>query len=393
MTASPESVARQYFQAINDRDVDAAVACWQTGGREVVHGVVDGPAPDTVRAFLSDLIEAIPDGRLELVALTTEDDRCAVQWSLHGTFGGPMNGYAPTGAHVSLVGCDILTVRDGAIVRNDAYNDTMTFARQAGIMPPAHSGADEAMRTLTNMRTVTRRRLAARNVEAVADGVWQLRGGMPGQIMNVYLIRDGNGVLVFDGGIKSMTAAVRAAAAQFGGITRTVLGHGHHDHRGVTAALRVPVFCHPAEVGLVEGDAGYCEYQIDRLRGPARYLLPRLLKRWDGGPVAVAGTLDEGDEIAGFRVVHLPGHTRGSIALWRESDGVALTSDCYYSISVETGLKCAPAVPHSAFTVDIEMARRSIRKLASLNPSVTLAGHGDALRGAVAEQLREAAER
>jgi len=286
---------------------------------------------------------------------------------------------------MNLVGCDILTVRDGAIVRNDAYNDTMTFARQAGIMPPAHSAADEALRTLTNMRTVTRRRLAAGNVEAVADGVWLLRGGMPGQIMNVYLIRDGHGVLVFDGGIKSMTAAVRTAAAQFGGATRTVLGHGHHDHRGVTAALGVPVYCHPAEVGLVEGDAGYCDYQIDNLRGPARYLLPRLLKRWDGGPVSK--TLEEGDEIAGFRVIPLPGHTRGSIGLWREYDGVALTSDCYYSINVETGLKSAPSVPHSAFTVDLDMARQSIRKLASLNPSVTLAGHGDPLRGAVTEQL------
>ena len=298
-----------------------------------------------------------------------------------------MNGYAPTDAPMNLVGCDILTVRDGAIVRNDAYNDTMTFARQAGIMPPAHSAADEAVRTLTNMRTVTRRRLAAGNVEAVADGVWLLRGGMPGQIMNVYLIRDGHGVLVFDGGIKSMTAAVRTAAAQFGGATRTVLGHGHHDHRGVTAALGVPVYCHPAEVGLVEGDAGYCDYQIDNLRGPARYLLPRLLKRWDGGPVAVSKTLEEGDEIAGFRVIPLPGHTRGSIGLWREYDGVALTSDCYYSINVETGLKSAPSVPHSAFTVDLDMARQSIRKLASLNPSVTLAGHGDPLRGAVTEQL------
>ena len=32
---------------------------------------------------------------------------------------------------------------------------------------------------------------------------------------------------------------------------------------------------------------------------------------WDAGPVAVARTLSEGDTVAGFEVVHLPGHALG----------------------------------------------------------------------------------
>ena len=32
---------------------------------------------------------------------------------------------------------------------------------------------------------------------------------------------------------------------------------------------------------------------------------------WDGGPVQISGTVSEGDEIAGFRVIHLPGHAPG----------------------------------------------------------------------------------
>ena len=51
--------------------------------------------------------------------------------------------------------------------------------------------------------------------------------------MNVYLVRDGDGVLLFDAGIRQMAGAVALAARQLGGLTRIVLGHGHADHRGV----------------------------------------------------------------------------------------------------------------------------------------------------------------
>src|SRR3954464_12748897 len=92
--------------------------------------------------------------------------------------------------------------------------------------------------------------------EPVADGVWVVRGGFPARTMNVYLVRDGDGVLVFDAGIVQMAPAVAAAGAQLGGITRVVLGHGHADHRGVAPALGVPVHCHPAEKADAEGDGG-----------------------------------------------------------------------------------------------------------------------------------------
>src|SRR3954467_7082391 len=75
-------------------------------------------------------------------------------------------------------------------------------------------------------------RLVASGPEPIADGVWIVRGGFPGKTMNVYLVRDGHGVLVFDAGIAAMTRAVALAGAQLGGITRVVLGHGHPDHRG-----------------------------------------------------------------------------------------------------------------------------------------------------------------
>ena len=112
---------------------------------------------------------------------------------------------------------------------------------------------------------------------------------------------------------------------------------------------------------------------------------------WDGGPVQIAGTVEEGDEIAGFRVVHLPGHAPGLIGLWRESDRLALVSDCFYTLDVETTRKGAPRVPHAAFNYDTEQARASIRKLAALDPATVWAGHAGPLTGDVAGQLERAA--
>ena len=130
---------------------------------------------------------------------------------------------------------------------------------------------------------------------------------------------------------------------------------------------------------------------MDQLDRHARVVLSRLLPTWDGGPVQVAGTVSEGDEIAGFRVIELPGHAPGLIGLFREHDRLALVSDCFYTVDPQTGIKGRARVPHPAFNLSTSQAADSIRKLASLEPSVAWAGHTDPIRGDVVAQLQQAA--
>ena len=129
------------------------------------------------------------------------------------------------------------------------------LARQLGALPPQGSATEERMAKAFNLRTRVKRRLAT-DPEPVADGVWVVRGGFPTKAMNVYLVRDGDGVMLFDAGIKAMTDAVAAAGASLGGITRVLLGHGHPDHRGVAPFLGVPVLCHADNRADAEGDGG-----------------------------------------------------------------------------------------------------------------------------------------
>lgn len=231
-------------------------------------------------------------------------------------------------------------------------------------------------------------------LERVADGVWLLRGDFRGA-MNIYFIEDGDGVVQFDAGTKSMRRQARAAAARLGGVKRVVLGHAHADHRGTAPYMGAPVYCHPDEVGDAESDAAIAPYfSLEQLPVAwVRRLYPFLLRRWDGGAVRVAGTVTEGDEVAGFRVVHFPGHAPGLIGLWRESDRVALVSDVVYL--VDSGrLKPLPegevSVPHPAWAWDHPRAQESVRKLAALEPLVVGAGHERPLRG---ENLRPGLER
>lgn len=389
-----ETVARRYFAAIDAHELDEAVALWAEGGRENVRGQVDVLAPEGVRAFIGEMLGALPDLKMEVVSTTTEGERCGVQWRMTGTFAGPGSfaGVAPTGSPIQLEGFDLLTVRDGLIESNDAFTDSMTFARLIGLMPPQGSGMEARMTRAFNAKTRLTSGLLAGEPGMVAEGVWTLQG-QPGRC-NVYLIEDEGGVTLFDAGPRTMTRAVAAAGAKLGGIRRVVLGHAHTDHRGSAPALGVPVLCHPDEVLDAEGSGGFRYWPIDLagLPFPLRQS-HRLLHRyaWDGGPVKIAGTLAEGDEVAGFAVIELPGHAPGQIGLWRESDRLALTSDCFDTVDM-WGRNHAAWVPPAVYNFDTEQARASVAKLAALEPAAAWPGHGKPLTGDVRGQLERAAE-
>jgi glyoxylase-like metal-dependent hydrolase (beta-lactamase superfamily II)/predicted ester cyclase len=393
-SSQAESVTRHYFEAIGAHDLDAAVAMWADGAREHVRGQVDVVAPEGVRAFIGDLFGALPDLTVEILSTTAEDDRCALQWRFSGTFAGPesFGGIAPTGAPIVLEGIDLLTVRDGLIQANDAFTDSMTFARQIGLMPPQGSTAEQGLMGAFNAKTRLTSSLGAGAAELVAEGVWVVQG-QPGRC-NVYLIEDDGGVTLFDAGARTMTRAVASAGAKLGGIKRVVLGHGHTDHRGVAPGLGVPVLCHPEEVEDAEGSGGFRYWPGDLagLPTPQRQI-HRLLHRyvWDGGPVKIAGTVSEGDEVAGFRVIDIPGHSPGLIALWRESDRLALVSDCFYTLDM-WGRASDPHLPHATYNYDTDRARASLRKLASLEPAAAWPGHARPVTGDVRSQLEHAAD-
>ena len=390
----PGSPARAYFESIRHGDSSPQQQAYAEDALINVHGVLEQAGKADLIAYFEGMWQAFPDFRFELLDLVEDESQAAARWRITGTFAGPgaFQGFTPNGARIDIQGVDVVTLRDGLIVRNEAYTDGTTIARQLGVLPPAGSPVEQRMTRAANLGTRVRRRFAGGEPEQVAEGVWRVQGGDPAKC-NVYLVRDGEGVLMFDAGARVMTPAVAAAAARLGGLTRIVLGHGHTDHRGTAPAFDVPVLCHPDDVVDAEGSGGWRYWDADlsflpRIHRPAHKLLHA--KVWDGGPVSISGTVSEGDEVAGFEVVHLPGHAPGMIALWRASDRLALSSDAFYTIDL-WGRDVAPQVPIAGYNLDTDGARASLLRLAALEPAAAWPGHAKPITGDVRAQLERAA--
>jgi glyoxylase-like metal-dependent hydrolase (beta-lactamase superfamily II)/predicted ester cyclase len=393
--ASSSVIAKRYFDALSQRDVEAAVACWKPGGLERLIGQAELTAPDGVREYFNGLFAAFPDFSFEVIDTTTQRQRCSVRWRASATFAGPgrFQGFAPNGRCIAIEGCDVLEVVEDQIVANTAYVDGSDVARQLGFLPPSGSTADARLTALANAGTHVKQALYGAEPEAIAAGVWLLRGGGPARHHNAFLIEDEGGVTVYDTGTHRMSGAIRAAAVRFGGIRRVVLGHADCDHRGGAAGLDAPIYCHPLERSAAQSPSPYRDYwNLSLLGGLSRHVYPRMLAAWDGGALEVSGTLENGDQVAGFRVLHLPGHAPGLICLYRDEDGLALVSDLLYTLNPETGFGNAAHVPHPAFNLDTNQAREAIRTLAAIGPKVVWPGHAKPVAGDDVElQLQRAA--
>lgn len=204
----------------------------------------------------------------------------------------------------------------------------------------------------------------------LAPGVWRLKQ-FPAPSVNVYLAED----VLIDAGTRWDRGRIFAEIERRE-LSLLALTHVHPDHQGVAKdvceARDIPLACHADDVDAMEG------------RRPVQEAAPnnpynRIIKRfWQGPPHEVGRVLGEGDEVAGFRVIHAPGHARGEVIYFRDSDRVAICGDVVRNMSYATGL---PGIkePPDIFTYDPSENRRSIRKLAELEPSLVLPGHGPAV--------------
>jgi len=204
----------------------------------------------------------------------------------------------------------------------------------------------------------------------LADGVEQLVG-FPPNIVNIYLA---DGVLIdagtrFDQGRIFRELKGREVVAH-------ALTHGHPDHQGSSRAvcdrLGIPLWCGSKDADAVESG------NILALMPDS--LMSRISHRIASGPACpVARRLVEGDQVGGFRVLEVPGHSPGHVAFWREADRVLILGDVVNNMNLITAI---PGLhePPTFFTPDPALNRRSARRFIDLEPSLICFGHGPPLR-------------
>ncbi len=203
-------------------------------------------------------------------------------------------------------------------------------------------------------------------MKRLADDLWLLDGFPPNGI-NVYVMGD---VLVD----AATRRATRRILRQLRGrpITAHALTHAHPDHQGASHAvcekLGIPLWCGAGDADAME-QGTIAEQQP---RSPINALADRV---WTGPPHPVARRLREGDEVAGFTVLEVPGHSAGHVAYWREADRVLVLGDVLNGMNLLTarrGLREPPRV----FTADPARNRESARRLGGLEPALVCFGHG-----------------
>lgn len=167
-------------------------------------------------------------------------------------------------------------------------------------------------------------------------------------------------------------------------VKRIVCTHCHVDHIGgvreIAAMTGAEVLMHPADVA--------------RLRMRMREAL-RAFRPWAFAAALTRGPedakdLDDGAVIpalGGLRVVHVPGHTPGSICLYSPVHRLLLVGDALQVIRGRLSL------PSFVFTEDMALARRSIARLAELDVATICFAHYPPWREGAAEALRALAAR
>jgi len=217
-------------------------------------------------------------------------------------------------------------------------------------------------------------------VREVADGV-TLITGVPPYAINCYVIAGPDGDVLVDA-MTRLEGPLILRALRGRNVVAHVATHAHPDHVGATHAvaskLGVPVWAHALDRPAVEDTALIAARQPDALINTvfAKVML--------GPGHPVARELAEGDDVAGFTVLHTPGHSAGHIALWRERDRVLILGDVLNNQNPLTGFPRGLRLPFGFFTPDPERNRESAKRLGELEPEVVLFGHGRPHRDAAA---------
>ncbi|MEU3534375.1 MBL fold metallo-hydrolase [Streptomyces murinus] len=227
-----------------------------------------------------------------------------------------------------------------------------------------------------------------------------------------YLWRDGEALTLIDAGTIGagpvIAEAVRALGRAPEDVRRIVLTHFHEDHAGgageFAALSGAEVLAHRLDAPFVRGEAPGPAPRLAEWELPIRAEVARQLP--EGTPLPPPSVTEVTDgEVLGFgggaQVVHVPGHTDGSIALHLPAEGVLFTGDTVAALPAEGVLRAGEPVPtdpveHTlipgVFNLDRPRLLDSVRRLADLGAEVACFGHGDpVLRGAAAELRRAAA--
>ena len=221
-------------------------------------------------------------------------------------------------------------------------------------------------------------------------------------MVNSYLVEDAGGVTVIDAGLPGNYRDLRVELAAMGrsieDVRGVILTHADTDHIGYAERLRRE---HGIAIRVHELDAARARGE-EKSNGKAGLMKigPLLSFLWYGArhggmripPVTEVVTFRDGEtlDLPGEpRVIHIPGHTAGSVAFHVAAVDALFVGDAMTTRSVLTGVVGPQPAP---FTLEPATALASVGSLDGVTATWVLPGHGPPWDGGVTEALRRVRE-
>ena len=204
------------------------------------------------------------------------------------------------------------------------------------------------------------------------------------------MIAESGFVTIIDAAVPGYWKLVPAALERMGrtleDVRAIVLTHGHSDHIGFAERARRergwPVSVHELDAALARGEVpnpnnGFgTSLRIRPLLSFLAWSARRgALRQMHLGAVSTFGDAATLDVPGAPRVIHVPGHTPGSAALFVQRERTLFVGDAFATYAVTNGARGPQLAP---FTADRDEAVASLARLEGLDAQYVLPGHGPA---------------
>ena len=203
------------------------------------------------------------------------------------------------------------------------------------------------------------------------------------------LTAGGEAILV-DAGMRGsspfIAGGLQALGLSLDAVRVVVISHRHPDHASgvgeLVAGREIAVMAHSLEASILGSAERHPSPFQNRLAAQAAQ---PVLDAVSGSPIAVDVELEDGQTVPfpyHVQVVHLPGHTAGSIALFLPEQKLVIVGD---ALQYKLGRKLSP--PAAGVTEDPALALQSLRKLLDLDFDALCFSHFPPMRSGAYEAL------